>query len=79
MKKVTRRSRFAATAAAVAVATTGCSPGLFGAPRPPAVGGQVVLTEHVTPSALVAVTAAGPENATLLQVIGATARPLEHL
>jgi outer membrane protein OmpA-like peptidoglycan-associated protein len=79
MKKMTWRSRFAATAAAVAVATTGCSPGLFGAPRAPAVGGQVVLTEHVTPSALVAVTAAGPENATLLQVIGATARPLEQL
>jgi outer membrane protein OmpA-like peptidoglycan-associated protein len=79
MKKMTRRSRFAATAAAVAVATTGCSPGLFGAPQPPAVSGQVVLTEHVTPSALVAVTAVGPENATLLQVIGATARPLEYL
>lgn len=83
MKRMTRRSRFAATAsaaaAAVAVATTGCSPGLFGAPRSPAAGGQVVLTEHVTPSALVAVTAAGPENGTLLQVIGATARPLEHL
>ena len=83
MKRMTRRSRFAATAtvtaAAVVVGTTGCSPGLFGAPRPPAAGGQVVLTEHVTPSALVAVTAAGPENGTLLQVIGATARPLEHL
>jgi outer membrane protein OmpA-like peptidoglycan-associated protein len=81
MKRMTRRSRLAATAAvaAVAVAATGCSPGLFGAPRTPAVGGQVVLTEHVTPSALVAVTAAGPENGTLLQVIGATARPLEHL
>jgi outer membrane protein OmpA-like peptidoglycan-associated protein len=52
---------------------------LFGAPRPPVVGAQILLTEHVTPSALVAVTAAGPENATLLQVIGATARPLEHL
>ena len=61
------------------MATTGCSPGLFGVPQPPAVGGQVVLTEHVTPSALVAVTAVGPENATLLQVIGATARPLEYL
>jgi outer membrane protein OmpA-like peptidoglycan-associated protein len=79
MKKMTRRSRFAATAAAVALATTGCSPGLFGAPQPPADGGQVVLTEHVTPSALVAVTAVSPENATLLQVIGATARPLEQL
>jgi hypothetical protein len=79
MKRMTRRSRLAATAAALAVATTGCSPGLFGAPGPPAVGGQIVLTEHVTPSVLVAVTAAGPENATLLQVIGATARPLEHL
>jgi outer membrane protein OmpA-like peptidoglycan-associated protein len=79
MKRMTRRFRFAVTAAAVAVATTGCSPGLFGAPRPPAVGGQVVLTEPITPSALVAVTAAGPENAALLQVIGATARPLEHL
>jgi outer membrane protein OmpA-like peptidoglycan-associated protein len=69
----------AAAAAAVAVVTTGCSPGLFGAPRPPAAGGQIRLTEHVTPSALVAVTAAGPQNATLLKVIGATARPLEHL
>ena len=79
MKRMTRRFRFAATVAAVAVATTGCSPGLFGAPRHPAVARQVLLTEHATPSALVAVTAAGPENATLLQVIGATARPLEHL
>ena len=79
MKRMRRRSRFAAAAAAVAVATAGCSPGLFDVPRPPAAGGQVVLTEHVTPSALVAVTAAGPENGTLLQVIGATARPLEHL
>ena len=81
MTRKTRRSRFAATAAAAAVAvvTTGCSPGLFGAPRPAAAGGQIRLTEHVTPSALVAVTAAGPQNATLLQVIGATARPLEHL
>jgi outer membrane protein OmpA-like peptidoglycan-associated protein len=79
MKKMTRRSRFAATAAAAVVATTGCSPGLFGTSLPPAVAGQIVLTEHVTPSALVAVTAAGPENATLLQVIGTTARPLEHL
>jgi len=80
MTRKTRRSRFAATAAAAAVAvTTGCSPGLFGAPRPPAAGGQIRLTEHVTPSALVAVTAAGPQTATLLQVIGATARPLEHL
>lgn len=79
MMKMTRRSRFAATAAAVAVATTGCSPGLFGTPPSPAAAGQVVLTEDVTPSVLVAVTAAGPENASLLQVIGATARPLEHL
>lgn len=79
MKKRTRRFRFAATAAAVTMAAAGCSLGLFGAPRPPAAGGQVVLTEHVTPSALVVVTAAGPENATLLQVIGATARPLEQL
>jgi outer membrane protein OmpA-like peptidoglycan-associated protein len=81
MTRKTRRSRFAATAAAAAVAvvTTGCSPGLFGAPRPAAAGGQIRMTEHVTPSALVAVTAAGPQNATLLQVIGATARPLEHL
>src|SRR5436305_8381662 len=79
MKTMTRRSRLAVIAAAVAVATTGCSPGLFGAPRPPAAGGQIVLSEHVTPSALVAVTAAGPENGTLLQVIRATARPLEHL
>ena len=79
MKKMTRRSRVATAAAAVAVAATGCSPGLFDAPRPPAVGGQVLLTEHVTSSALVAVTAAGLENSTLLQAIGATARPLEHL
>jgi outer membrane protein OmpA-like peptidoglycan-associated protein len=79
MKSMKQRFRVAATAATVAVATTGCSPGLFGAPQPAAVGGHVVLTEHITPSALVAVTAAGPENATLLQVIGATARPLEHL
>lgn len=79
MKRMTRRFRSAATAAVVAVATTGCSPGLFDASRPAAAGGQVVLTEHVTPSALVAVTAAGREDATLLQVIGATARPLEHL
>jgi outer membrane protein OmpA-like peptidoglycan-associated protein len=79
MKKTTRRSCLAATAAAVAVATTACSPGLLGAPRLAAADGQVVLTQHVTPSALVAVRAAGPQDATLVQAIKAAARPLEHL
>lgn len=76
---MTRRSSLAAAAAALTVAVAGCGQGLFDAAQPAASGGQVVLTEHVTPSLLVAVTAAGAANGTPFQVIGATARPLEHL
>ena len=79
MKRMTRRASLAAAAAALAVAMAGCSPGLFDVAQPAASGGRVVLTEHVTPSALVAVPAPGTADETLVQVIGATARPLEHL
>ena len=79
MKRMTRRCSLAATAAALTVAMAGCGQGLFDVAQPAVSGGRVVLTEHVTSSALVAVTAAGAANGTLFQVIGATARPLEHL
>lgn len=79
MKRMTRRCSLAVAAAALTVAMAGCGQGLFDVAQPAVSGGQVVLTEHATPSALVAVTAAGAANGTLLQVIGATARPLEHL
>jgi outer membrane protein OmpA-like peptidoglycan-associated protein len=76
---MTRRCGLAAAAAALTVAVAGCGQGLFDVAQPAVSGARVVLTEHVTPSALVAVTAAGAANGTLLQVIGSTARPLEHL
>ena len=76
---MTRRCTLAAAAAALTVAMAGCGQGLFDVAQPAVSGGRVVLTEHVTSSALVAVTAAGAANGTLFQVIGATARPLEHL
>ena len=77
-KRMNRRSSLAA-AAALTLAVTGCGQSLFDVAQPAAHGGQVVLTEHVTPSALVAVMAAGAADETLFQVIGATARPLEYL
>lgn len=78
-KRMTRRLSHAAAAAALTVAIAGCGQGLFDVAPPAASSGQVVLTEHVTPSELVAVTAAGAVDGTLFQVIDATARPLERL
>ena len=66
-------------AAALTVAAAGCGPGVFGSPRQATAAGHVTLTEHAAASALVAVAAGGAVNGQLLQAVGATAQPLEHL
>jgi outer membrane protein OmpA-like peptidoglycan-associated protein len=65
-------------AVALTVAVAGCHQDVFGSSRPPAAG-QVTLTEHATASALVAVAGDEAANGQLLRVVGATARPIEHL
>jgi outer membrane protein OmpA-like peptidoglycan-associated protein len=81
MKTMTRQASLAAIAAVavLTLATAGCGPALFDVVRPAASGDPVVLSEQVAPSALVAVTGAGAPNGRLFQIIGETARPLEHL
>lgn len=69
----------AAVATAVTLITTGCGPGMFGPSRPAASGRPVVLTEHVSPSVLVAVNGTVGADRPLFQILAATARPNEHL
>jgi outer membrane protein OmpA-like peptidoglycan-associated protein len=66
-------------ALAVAVSVAGCRQDVFGSPPPATTAEHVTLTEHAAASALVAVAAGGTANGQLLQVVGATAQPLEHL
>jgi outer membrane protein OmpA-like peptidoglycan-associated protein len=79
--KMTRTTRLSTvvTVTAAALAAAGCGPGLLSHGQPGPAGPQVVLTEHVAPSALVAVTSGGDANGSLFAVLAAAARPAEHL
>jgi outer membrane protein OmpA-like peptidoglycan-associated protein len=79
MKTMTWQALALALALAVAVSVAGCGQDVFGSRRPVTAAGYVTLTEHAAASALVAVAAGGAANGQLLQVVDATAQPLEHL
>jgi outer membrane protein OmpA-like peptidoglycan-associated protein len=81
MTQLTRPAAAAAAiaAAAATLALAGCGPGVLDPARPAPAGAPVLLTEHVAPAVLVAVTSAGGADRALFQVLASTARPGEHL
>ena len=78
MRRMTRLPGLAA-AVALTVGAAGCGHGILDLTRSAPAGGPVTVTEHVASTALVAVAGAVSANGQLFQVLGATARPLEHL
>ena len=67
-------------AVSVAVALAGCAPlGMGGSATAPSPGPPVRITEHVAPSALVAVLNGRTSGPALSGLVTATARPLENL
>jgi outer membrane protein OmpA-like peptidoglycan-associated protein len=79
MTRMTRSTAAVVIAAAVTLAAAGCGPDMFDPARIAAAGQPVVLTEHVSASALVAATGTGSADGPLFQVLAATARPQEYL